>query len=545
MAKQLLKSPIDIYQYPAVFENQAPAITLGDLHGNTVKLLHFLLRHQILCFKESVQNPNEAYQHFVTLYNKTGAIILRYNDNASIIKEQIEEKKAIEQQLQSQAVLYSSQVTPPPPDEKLETLRHESKELATFIQEDETKQESLLKTLQLHIEQFHEFLEQLQVKDKNTAIRLIGDELADRGSNDYFTLKIFKLLHQQQVRLHIVLSNHGVEFIRAYELESFQPVKAQNVIADTQKASLMGLKFFLDHHLISKSNLLALINTTYKSTLKLLDYTISHEGITLYTHAPVRFDTLAKIARRLGVVYLDQNKEALGLTIDKINTKFAEIVTKNEVHTLYHKGQINQLSQMSADEINRFPLSYLIWNRWDKDKETLNARPSVIHGYTCHYVHGHDDYITPLPHIYNLDTVSGKGPHQAQTSNSLFDERVLTSDEEGLNQIHDLALIDEEYRQYEKIPPLISSLMIGGVLGLSSFGFNPFGLSIFEMLCYNFMLTAIVLIITTLSAPKPIQSTFMKKSLKEIPHHAQASIVEDPLSDADDPNAPRGLGRLP
>ena len=44
------------------------------------------------------------------------------------------------------------------------------------------------------------------------AITIIGDELADRGNNDYFTLLILKKLHKAGLNIDIMLSNHSVEY---------------------------------------------------------------------------------------------------------------------------------------------------------------------------------------------------------------------------------------------------------------------------------------------------------------------------------------------
>src|SRR5581483_9960414 len=39
-------------------------------------------------------------------------------------------------------------------------------------------------------------------------IRLLGDELADRGENDYFVLKILEKLSKENISIEILLSNH-------------------------------------------------------------------------------------------------------------------------------------------------------------------------------------------------------------------------------------------------------------------------------------------------------------------------------------------------
>lgn len=64
--------------------------------------------------------------------------------------------------------------------------------------------------------QFNTILDRI-VFEKGRMIRLLGDELADRGANDYFTLKLLEKLQLNKVPVEILLSNHSVEFIESYE----------------------------------------------------------------------------------------------------------------------------------------------------------------------------------------------------------------------------------------------------------------------------------------------------------------------------------------
>ncbi|HEO1338507.1 TPA: type IV secretion protein Dot, partial [Legionella pneumophila] len=66
MPKRLINKNIDIYNYPNELEDNLGSISLGDLHGNAIKLIHFLFRHKIIKFKREICNFHEAYQQFVT-----------------------------------------------------------------------------------------------------------------------------------------------------------------------------------------------------------------------------------------------------------------------------------------------------------------------------------------------------------------------------------------------------------------------------------------------------------------------------------------------
>ncbi|MBN9228416.1 MULTISPECIES: hypothetical protein [Legionella] len=86
MTRRFISKNIDIYKYPNVLENNLGAITLGDLHGNPIKLIHILFRHQIIQFNHEVTNVEEAYQQFVTLYEQFGEILEEYFENHTLLQ---------------------------------------------------------------------------------------------------------------------------------------------------------------------------------------------------------------------------------------------------------------------------------------------------------------------------------------------------------------------------------------------------------------------------------------------------------------------------
>ena len=50
MPLKLIVKVSDIYQYPVAREENQGTVTLGDLHGNALKLIHFLISHGIIDF---------------------------------------------------------------------------------------------------------------------------------------------------------------------------------------------------------------------------------------------------------------------------------------------------------------------------------------------------------------------------------------------------------------------------------------------------------------------------------------------------------------
>lgn len=414
MAQRLINKNIDIYNYPGEFEASLGSLTLGDLHGNPIKLIHFLFRHQIIKFKNEIPNRSEAYQEFVVLYEQYGEILQEYRENSTLLQMELVKISNAEERISSigkqlllecnknseqyNSLLLLLQQT----IDKIKAAQSTKALLEQKLHEPRTRLIDLL-------DQFNQFMAKLDINDRQVLARLIGDEVADRGNCDYFTLRIFDFLRQSQSKMSILISNHGCEFIAAYEKllmgQSFTP---QGDIPDFQTPSILGLKLLMDFDLVTTNELSRLIDNSYKPNLKVLDYTLSETGITLFSHAPIRFDSIQLVAKRFGVTYDDRTKEALAKTIDQINYQFQFNIQENTVHSLFQNPLIVDKTNMSEQERDSWPLIYLIWNRWSDAKETAEARPSSHNGYDVSYVHGHDPFHSELAHIHNLDTLCGK-----------------------------------------------------------------------------------------------------------------------------------------
>ena len=405
MVNTVVAKVLDIYAYPTELEPKAARLTIGDLHGNTAKLAHFLFRHGIIKFRVGIE-PVSAYAEFIRIYEENAALCEHY------------------------CVL---------------------------------TQQSVKQGLEANILAFHVFLDQLQIVDTTTILQLIGDEVGDRGSNDYFTLLLLDLLKQKAVPHTKLVSNHGNEFVMAYEsMLSGKEFKRAEIILDFQATSIVNLKLLLDLGIVTPAQLTPLVDS-YKSTLKVIDYVLDDNGITLFTHAPVGFDMIKKIAGQLGVVYNDATKESLAATIEKINAKFAVAVRENKVHELLKSPY--------------FPVYQITWDRWSDQKEaSLQARPASVRGYAVNYVHGHDPFVSPRSHVFNLDTINGKASRALtgvlQGSDTF--EKIHVSDGHKLDKEYDPQLIDKEYRQaqsntrYTRVITGLSlalGLVLGGLIG--------------------------------------------------------------------------------
>lgn len=311
-------------------------ITLGDLHGNAVKLLYALTRHGFVDIK------NEDYAAFVRIYRK--------------------------HRLQAQDL------------KDVETI-----------------------------------LARIQIKPEahKSCLRLIGDVLADRGMNDYFTLKMLKKLHDEHVPFETLISNHDAEFIKCVEKKlAFNT----SLLGDKQANSSYKLHELINRGLINREEVIALYETSYKPALKALSYSFneSQDKITIYSHGIIGLNNIEHIANALDVPYFGSEPIELARTIDAINEKFSEHVAN---HTL---TDLLKLDQIEIDAINgklpidekRFPLAHLIWNR----KVEGLIRPDHII-----FVHGHEMNDKTINNIINLDNDLAKDLYQHKgLYNALF-----------------------------------------------------------------------------------------------------------------------------
>lgn len=500
-----IEDSIDIYTYPGQIENdgagEGRSVTIGDLHGNTVKLVYFLLRHNIIKFKDGV-DPKGAYEEFVRIYvesekvreneltaktkiprlkekikgyeNNIKSLDQKYTNIRKIRKNQIssafnsvmaevdnksykptpklkftfldddleisqqdiitynekvtdqeklildipsdrsifeKEKLKIDEQLNSDLFLKYLEKKFETNKNNYEKWYQETAKELELAQKDELSEIEINQQIKSHREIFNDFMGKIEVTNKDSSlVRLIGDELADRGSNDYYTLRLLQFLKINNVQLSILISNHGKVFITEYEALLNKSGLAP--IPDVDKgqiSSFLGLKLWLKQGLIRQDEILGIVNEVYKPSLKLIDYTLDSYGISLFTHAPARFDSIRMIADHIGVVYNDSTKENLAQTIDKINIKFGQIVSENKINEWCNIfNDIENPEHMTVDEIKKNPLPYVIWNRWNESKDTEEARPSHINNYDVTYIHGHDSYLGKFSHVINLDTECGK-----------------------------------------------------------------------------------------------------------------------------------------
>lgn len=191
------KRSVNIKEYPSTLQSPSDEMTLGDLHGNALRLLHFLVSRGI------VQISQEDYERFVNIYYE--------QSNAKIW----EECERIEQEATDRIKGFTA-------------LFHYLEKQANHFNFS-------------NIMQFFSILDNITVIDHSRLIRLIGDELADRGSSDLYTLLLLNKLCKGETRvpLEILFSNHGAHAIYYYENILMNPAQF-GTIGHTALLALIG-----------------------------------------------------------------------------------------------------------------------------------------------------------------------------------------------------------------------------------------------------------------------------------------------------------------
>lgn len=255
------------------------------------------------------------------------------------------------------------------------------------------------------------FLPKIKVK-KQGVIRLIGDELADRSGNDYFTLKIIEKLSLEGSPFRINFSNHSHAFLVAH-FADIENKYCDDPLGEKQSISCENLGILIQSGVESQENIHKLVQEIYiKQNLVAVDYSINADEnlIIIFTHAPVGIETIKNLAEYFNkefnknINYKDDTVLNLAKSIDKINIAFKDIVlnnTNNIVESLFESPLLDDPHNIPATA----PLIKLIWERTIE----ASAKEDTHNGYAIHYVHGHiGEGDSQYPHIINLDANIGR-----------------------------------------------------------------------------------------------------------------------------------------
>lgn len=269
------------------------------------------------------------------------------------------------------------------------------------------------------LNRFKEILANARVNPCN--INIVGDEVSDRGKNDYYILLILKKLKEANVKTQILLSNHGIGFLEDFSREGQEPTLTNWALGHSQARSHFNLGRLVELGIVTKSELKQLVDECYKPNLLAINYTVDltsdPEKISIFTHAPVGLETLKALARDNGIRFDDSSIDSLCNTIDQINIKIKQDIADGSLITEY-KIQATKNGPLGGDPVSsKYPLVRLLWNRVSPDPE-INQRnlPTTVYGndnyYDLTFIHGHDGGGIPvnprIKNMVNLDNTLGK-----------------------------------------------------------------------------------------------------------------------------------------
>jgi hypothetical protein len=344
---RLIQANVDIYLHPEsrwqprhddVTHDPDDVVTIGDLHGNAIKLLFFLIREKAFSITET------NYNKLVKIYRKN-----------------------------------TNKLTP----------------------------NDLI--------QFENIVNNMQKLVDAPLLRLIGDELADRGKNDYFTLLLLKKMDSDNINFDILLSNHSAEFIDAFK-KGLSSEVITHLSSAGQDNSIQGLADLLRNNLVKSDDVDDLVQNHYLKHISLLNYEIDNSSeipeITLFTHAPVNFGVIERLHHQLGLLPQDQSIEYTSIEdvidrIETINTEFhnrlldgnLEFLTKSIPSDKSSRGNFIYGLDKNNNRTHMPEAIYeTIWGReaWYNNGNGINREIIHYHNgkpvFRIKYVNGHDGY---------------------------------------------------------------------------------------------------------------------------------------------------------
>lgn len=270
----------------------------------------------------------------------------------------------------------------------LVTLEHNHLEALVRLQ-DPNLQELAKRQIQQQIAAFDKIIDKLVVNadSQGMLLRLIGDVLADRGSNDYFTLSLIAKLKEKGLKFEVVLSNHDDAYLRPDVILG---------TAEVNQAISRDNMLLLEQHGLLDQDKVKAIKQTYNASIKLFSYNIEvdSQGVTslnIFNHAiagPLCLQNMIQKYPEIfqGITYRVDSIENLCKTIDAVNEKFQQFLSQPEGiarYTAIQQAEENA-SQVKLNATST-PFWHLIWNRRLQKGDTWQP----IEGVVIRTGHGH------------------------------------------------------------------------------------------------------------------------------------------------------------
>lgn len=260
-------------------------INIGDLHGNAMAMVHYLVKFGILSI--SSEKYEELYQAYQI-----------------ISKNEFETKpKELEAAISTFCCVIDAAIVNHPTDSSLE----------------------------------------------KPLVRFLGDVLCDRGANDFITLSILKKLKQSGVNYQIIWSNHDSLFLQEYYVHINQPAgfgdHIHTLIVNEQFNHYFNSLFSMQEAMISRSvtsvtkeKIKELVEYSYLPNLSLMAAELRADGVLdVFSHAPI---CLSQILDNSGVRDLLTKK---GVDVAQAKENMTEFQKAVDILNRYFQDNLVQL----------------------------------------------------------------------------------------------------------------------------------------------------------------------------------------------------------
>lgn len=382
---------VNLKKYPALLQSSpSDRLTLGDLHGNALMMLFFLVRNGVLTLKDGERD----YDNFVKLYDEfftivTSSLFLNLDPSSlfrladpllpdnqfnqiiqSINPDADPALKLDGTRMQNEGEFYAFAQLQAQHIEFM-LLRNQPIDLNHFPFQSRLEKIAVKYKLRLKkiIDDIAKIIDSATVTKEARKIRLIGDTLADRGACDLFTLLILnKLMDNPDLDVVILISNHDFLFLKNWVLTKNVDFKGV-AISTLQAFSMQTLCALVKTGLIQADHIDTLCRKAYLPRLRIAD----HSEDSIHTHAPFHCQRFYALAHALSLKpqnNLFADVDSMKNAIDKMNDQFRRIL------------------MMPDPDIN--PWKH-IWEHGDALYQFIWGRDAAYpHGLQIGFTHGHE-----------------------------------------------------------------------------------------------------------------------------------------------------------
>ena len=256
-----MKADLFVYPGKSASAKLQPGIInrMGDAHANPLRMLHFLIR----C--GTIAMPPEDYQMMVAIYLRHGELLKSLSDLMADSKSTDDDNQQIDA-------------------------------LKKQISDDFATYESILMRSTVNTEVLSRFL---------------GDELSDRGANDWFVILLLRVLAKKEAKFTINLSNHGRDFIQSWgsadkhtdpklQAECYRSDPHLLVAAEYRHSSL-SLAKLIEWGIVAQAEITNFMQAVYIPASRLVSYAVVGNKVIVDMHAPGGLEVVTSLANEVHV----------------------------------------------------------------------------------------------------------------------------------------------------------------------------------------------------------------------------------------------------